>query len=202
MLSNHTPPEFNPTPDFNQAETVQLWQQYLAQAEQLCKPLSPRQQNDILTEIKAHILEGFFSETGDEVEKLQSTLARLGNPKDFVPLWVEERLISESAPFTPWRNLSQLLMINQSRGVVQFLLSLLVALGYLISMIFLLTAVFKFVYPENIGFFTNPDGMPIMGYVEGAGFTEHLGYWLVPINLTLGISLQLLLNSLVRRLYT
>ena len=71
--------------------------------------------------------------------------------------------------------------------------------GYLLSFYLFMAAVLKLIYPQYVGFYLTESGWPFISYVDAAGFTEILGYWLIPIGLAAAITLQWCLNMLLRR---
>lgn len=188
---------------FTQREAQTTWTEYMRNVEGLCGSLGERQKADILAELKAHLLESYIQlDEGDESTRLSAAIAKLGEPEDFVPLWVEERLLEGAQPGTSTRNLYYLLRSNALKGVQQFAFSLIVGFGYMMTFYFFIMAVMKFFFPENVGLYLTPSGIPFLGYVDADEFREVLGHWLIPIGLATAISLQLLLNYLVRRWVT
>lgn len=188
---------------FTQSEAQTIWSEYMRRVEGLCGSLDKRQKADILAELKAHLLESYIQlDDGDEKSRLSEAIAKLGQPEDFVPLWVEERLLEGAQPGSSTRNLYFLLRSNAVRGVQQFAFSLFVGFGYMMTFYFFIMSVMKVFFPENVGLHLSPSGIPFIGYVDADEFRELLGYWLIPIGLTTAISLQFLLNYLVRRWVT
>jgi hypothetical protein len=187
-------------PTFTQKQAQAIWSQYMRRVEGLCGLLDKRQTEDILAELKAHLLESYIQiADGDELSRISGAIAKLGEPEDFVPLWVEERLLDGAQPGSSTRNLYFLLRSNALRGVQQFAFSLFVGFVYMLSFYFFAMAVLKLFFPENVGLYMSPAGLPFLGYVDADEFSEVLGYWLTPIGLATAISLQFLLNRLVRR---
>lgn len=188
------------SPTFMQKSAQQVWANYMGQVESLCGSLDKRQKVDILTELKAHLLESYIKfDGGDEESRISAAIAKLGQPQEFVPLWVEERLLDGAQPGTSTRNLYYLLKSNALKGVRQFAFSMIVGLGYLLSFYFFLVAILKLFFPENIGLYVTPAGIPILGYVDVDEFREVMGNWLTPVGLVSAIVLQFLLTHLVRR---
>ena len=188
------------SPIFTQTQAQTLWSGYMHQVEGLCGSLDRRQKADILAELKAHLLESYVQlDNGDEETRLSAAIEKLGQPKDFVPLWVEERLLDGAQPGSTTRNLYHLLRRDALKGVQQFAFSILVGLGYLFSFYFFIMAVLKVFYPANVGLYLSPTGIPFLGYVDAYEFREVLGYWLIPIGLVTAVSLQFFLNGLVKR---
>jgi uncharacterized membrane protein len=185
---------------FTQKEAQATWSEYMRKVAGLCGSLDKRQKADILAELKAHLLESYIQlADGDEENRISVAIAKLGDPEDFVPLWVEERLLDGAQPGSTTRNLYFLLRRNALKGVQQFAFSILVGFGYMVSFLFFIMAVMKIFFPVNVGLHLSPTGIPFLGYVDANEFREVLGYWLIPIGLLTAISLQLLLNGLVKR---
>lgn len=187
-------------PPFTQKEAQMLWSAYMHQVGGLCGSLDRRQQADILAELKAHLLESYIQiDSGDEASRISAAIAKLGQPEDFVPLWVEERLLDGAQPGSTTRNLYFLLRRNALKGVQQFAFSISVGFGYMLSFYFFIMAVMKVFFPVNVGLYLSPNGIPFLGYVDADEFREVMGYWLIPIGLLAAVSLQLVLNGLVKR---
>lgn len=188
----------NPTFTENQAQ--EIWTDYLQQVEGLCGLLDKRQKADIQMELKAHLLESYIQmDTGDEVSRISAAIAKLGQPRTFIPLWVEERLLDGAQPGSSTRNLFFLLRSNAVKGMKQFAFSTVVGFGYLLSFYFFIMSVMKVFFPDHVGLYLSSSGIPFLGYVDAEGFTELLGYWLIPVGLGTAAFLQFLLNRLIRR---
>jgi uncharacterized membrane protein len=187
-------------PTFTQVQAQTVWTNYISKVEGLCGALEHRQKADILAEIKAHLLESYIRlDVGDEESRISAAIAKLGQPEDFVPLWVEERLLEAVQPGSTTRNLYFLLRSNALKGVQQFLFSMIAGFGYLLSFYFFIMAALKIFFPENIGLYLSPSGIPFLGYVDADEFTEVLGYWLIPIGLISAIFLHYVITQMVRQ---
>ena len=172
----------------------------MRQVESLCGSLDRRQKADIQLELKAHLLESYIQlDSGDEVERIKAAIAKLGQPGEFIPLWVEERLLDGAQPGSSTRNLFFLLRSNAAKGVKQFAFSMTVGFGYLLSFYFLIVSVMKVFFPDHVGLYLSSTGIPILGYVDSEDFVELLGMWLIPVCLGTAIFLQFLSNRLIRR---
>jgi len=187
-------------PTFTQEQAQSIWSEYMRKVEGLCGSLDNRQTADILAELKAHLLESYIQlDGGDEATRISAAIAKLGQPEDFVPLWVEERLLEGAQPGASTRNLYFLLRSNAVKGVQQFAFSMMIGFGYLLSFYFFIGAAMKIFYPQNVGLYLSPNGIPFLGYVDADEFTELMGYWLIPVGLATAILLQFFLNKLLRR---
>jgi hypothetical protein len=173
---------------FKDQVAQQIWNDYLSQVEHLCVMLNQRQTADIQMELRAHLLESYTQlSSGSEAERIQSAIKKLGQPSEFIPLWVEERLLEGTMPGSGTRNLVNLFKINALKGVKQFVFSMLIGLGYLLAFYFFLSAVLKIFFPEYIGVYLSSSNILFIGYVDSEGFTELLGYWLIPIGLGVAV---------------
>ena len=187
-------------PVFTQTPAQTLWESYLRQVNDLCGLLDMRQKADIQMELKAHLLESYIQlEEGDELTRLQTAIARLGQPEEFVPSWVEERLLEGSQPGSVARNLLHLLRVNAFKSIRQFILSMLIGFGYLIAFYMFLVVIMKLIFPDHVGLYVSDTGWLVIGYVDSIHFKELLGFWLIPLGLAGSILLSWLLNNLLRR---
>jgi hypothetical protein len=185
---------------FKDQVAQQIWTDYLSQVEHLCGMLNQRQTADIQMELRTHLLESYTQlSSGSEAERIQSAINKLGQPSEFIPLWVEERLLEGAMPGSGTRNLLNLFKMNASKGIKQFVFSMLIGFGYLLAFYFFLAAVLKIFFPEYIGAYLSSSNIPFIGYVDAEGYTELLGYWLIPVGLGVAVSLQMFLNKLLTR---
>ena len=185
---------------FKDQVAQQIWTDYLSQVELLCVMLNQRQTADIQMELRTHLLESYTQLSGgSEAERIQSAINKLGQPSEFIPLWVEERLLEGTMPGSGTRNLLNLFKINALKGVKQFIFSMLIGFGYLLAFYFFLSAVLKIFFPEYIGVYLSSSNILFIGYVDAEGFTELLGYWLIPVGLGVAVSLQMFLNKILTR---
>lgn len=185
---------------FTDEQAQQIWSEYLTDVDSLCGLLNKRQKADILMELRAHLLESYIQlNMEDEVSGIQSAIEKLGQPEEFIPLWVEERLLDGSQPGSSVNNLLKLIRVNATKGLKQFIVSMSLGFGHLLSFYFFIMSIMKLIYPENIGLYVSENGIPFIGYVDAVGFQELLGNAFVPIVLTMTAILQLLLNHWMRR---
>src|SRR6185369_3845092 len=142
--------------------------------------LPPEEINDILREIRGHILERAES-TGDLTnEKLVSILKALGKPEDIGPLYQAEAMVARArSSFSPaliLRTVVRWAMVSLA-GFGTFIVGL---LGYSAGLAFLICALLKPIFPSQIGAWSDGTNFSI-GTINSAHATEVLGWWLIPV---------------------
>jgi len=179
---------------FRESGSKTLWLDYQSRVEQLARRLAKPQRRDMLMEIRAHLLESMLNTEGSELERLQQAIERLGNPEDFIPFWVEERLVQAADPSLMVHSRWQLLRMDAARGMAGLLKSMAFGFGYMLVFYSFIMFFLKLVFPENIGLFILTNGVPFVGYADINGQTEMLGWWFLPVSLGFGLAVFWLLN--------
>jgi hypothetical protein len=187
---------------FNEAEARVKWDQFFFRVTTICRPLSENHRQEIVFEIKDHLYESFKHQPGNsEVQKLESAIEKFGIPEDIVrPMVADHQLETAGRTMNP-RSVFLGLFFNMSRGVRAVLTSLLFGIGYLVSLIFLLVAIGKPFNPDGIGLFALSGGGYALGLYDQqpAGATELLGYWIIPLGISVAVAGYWVLTRLVSR---
>ncbi|MDJ0751387.1 MAG: hypothetical protein QNJ11_18020 [Woeseiaceae bacterium] len=173
-------------PSFEMPETAQLWEDYVSRVDALTRPLALPQRRDIMLEIHAHLLESMLDKRGDETHRLREAQQSLGDPDEFIPGWVQDRLEENADASLVLHSRWQLMRLNAARGIRGLLKSVIHGFGHMLVFYSFLMALLKPFYPDNIGVFTSPSGWPIVGFVDAGDFQEHFGWWFVPAALLFG----------------
>ena len=135
--------------------------------------------NDILREIRGHILER--AETAGEMtdESLQRILRELGQPEDIGPLYQTEAMVARArSSFSPSLIFSTTLRWAM-RSFVGFVVFLAGLLGYGTALGFLICAILKPFMPEQVGMWVGSDGFTIGTITAHGARHELLGWWLI-----------------------
>lgn len=185
------------TPTFTSTHSRETWDKYQDRVEKLAGALAAPQRRDMLLEIRAHLLESMLRGEGDESQRLEQAIAQLGRPEEFVPGWVEERLSQAADPALMMRSRWQLLRLDATRGLLGLLRSIALGFGYMLVFYSFVMFILKILFPENVGLFVLPNGVPLVGYADAEGISELLGWWFLPISLLLGVVLFWWLNRRV-----
>ena len=141
--------------------------------------------NDILREIRSHILER--AESGGELtnEKLVRILRELGQPEEIGPLYqVEANVARARSSFSPWLILRATMRwgMNSLVGFAVFVCGL---LGYGLALGLILSACLKPFDPEHVGAWLSDSGFTI-GTMQHPTHPDLLGWWIIPVGLIVG----------------
>jgi hypothetical protein len=166
---------------------------YLAALRRQLRDLMEEDMNDIVEEIRAHILDK--TTAGEDPAQVDQTLAALGAPRDLAARYCTEEMIRRAEAH---RSATQKARIA-GRWTVSILAGLVVvivsAVGYFVGGVLLTAGVVKVMWPKGTGLWEtmNTDGtMMSLGLSGGSGNTppanahDVLGWWLLPIGFILG----------------
>jgi uncharacterized membrane protein len=187
-------------------ESTQLMEYYLGRLGRAAARFSPAEREEIVAEIRSHILER--SQVGGVVEpgRVRETLEALGTPEEIASQYVTNALFERAAgsrsPWVMFRATLHWAMLG-ARGFGIFMIAI---TGYVAAGAFFVCAVLKPFFPENIGLWYLPSArLFAMGY-RGATESptpELLGHWLPPVAMVLGLLTIIwtthLLRALIRR---
>ncbi|MGZ4810732.1 MAG: HAAS signaling domain-containing protein [Thermoanaerobaculia bacterium] len=170
---------------------------YLMHLRRSLGELPPEEINDILREIRGHILERAESSGELTNEKLVSILKALGKPEDIGPLYQAEAMVARArSSFSPaliLRTVVRWAMVSLA-GFVTFLVGL---CGYSTGLAFLICALLKPIFPAQIGAWSNGHNFSI-GTISGTNSTELMGWWLIPVCLLASATLLVLTTRFMR----
>lgn len=167
---------------------------YLQSLHTALAPLPPDQADDIVKEMRSHILESL--ETGND---LDAVFDRLGRPHDLAAQYLAENLVQRARRTrSPWLVLHTVARwATLSIGGVFALAGLLI--GYALAACLAICVLTKPIHPDTVGLWRFTDGNDVsfslhLGLGAGAGTpppnaTELLGWWIIPLGLTLGVAL-------------
>ena len=169
---------------------------YLAQLRTALKGMTVSEREDIVEEIHMHIRERL----SDPATTLDGVLAGLGPAHELAQQYRTGLLVQRAR-----LSISPLVILRAAlrwatTGVVGFMVFVIALVGYAAGVGFLLLALIKPFFPANTGFWVGPDQFSF-SFRMGATMTnpaspvhEVLGWWLIPVCLTIG-SLSLVLTT-------
>ena len=174
---------------------------YLMNLRRCLRELPAEDVNDILREIRSHILDRAEAEGELTDERIVEILKALGKPEDIGPLYESEAQIQRArASFSPSLIL-RTTMRWAMRSIIGFAVFLAGITGYSMAAGFLLCAILKPFMPEQVGMWIHPNGLFTFGMVDAVpGNHEVLGWWLIPVGIVLSALCLILTTRVLRTL--
>lgn len=176
-------------------ESQKVIEQYLAALRRHLRELMDEDAQDIVEEIRAHILDK--TSGGGEPEAVSATLAALGTPEELASRYRTDELLARAqrsrSPALLFRSLLRWATLSLV-GLIVFVVSV---AAYCAGGVLVLLAGLKVLYPRTTGIWRLPGPN---NYGAGFGNTGNpppgahdiLGWWLVPVLSGLGLGLMAL----------
>ena len=167
------------------SEAMRSLETYLDDLRGRLSALDPGEVREIVEELTSHVRESTPGGARPEGPEVAAVLDRLGSPQALAELYLADRSVLRTSrsrsPFRLLRALARTARLSVT-GALAFL-GLLV--GYGLSSIFALAAVFKPFAPASVGLFRpDPDTLSLnLGSGAPPAGEELLGPWIVPIGL-------------------
>jgi len=173
------------------AESQKTIDVYLAALRKQLRELMDEDANDIVEEIRTHILD---KTSGDAAtDTVSSTLAALGTPEELASRYRTDDLLKRAQSGRSFvltvRSLLRWATLSFA-GLVVFLVSL---VGYCLGGGLVMLVAFKLIWPRNTGLWkdSGPGDHWMLSFSFSSGEPPHhgqelLGWWLLPICLILG----------------
>ena len=178
---------------------------YLFVLERSLKLALPRAvAEDAAREIESHLRERIaaVSAGADERAALETILAELGPPLRVAQAYSTERTIDEAVVTGAVGPILRAMWQVAVSSVFGFLAALGLIVGYLIGVAFLVIAIMKPIFPNNVGFWVvnGPGSMPTsLGIQFPAEGVPAGGNWVILIGLVCGLGLLVLSHRGARR---
>ena len=196
------------TAPFEDTEAAKMWDSYFAEFDHLSAPLAD-EGRELRTELERHVLDSMAAPTNDDATgstglRLEEAFKRLGDPIEYLrPLLTDQYISDATHSYNPVV-IGKGLFHSILEGGSQFIKASLFAVAYLFIAVFVVIALSKPFWPDQVGLFRDPDGIISVGILaDTAGTQELLGWWAIPAALLLaGLIYYLLtraLKSLARR---
>ena len=166
---------------------------YLAALRRQLRDLMEEDMNDIVEEIRTHILDK--TAPGDDPGQVEQTLAALGAPRDLAARYCTEEMMRRAEAHrssTQKARIAGRWTFSILAGVVVLVVS---AAGYSFGGLLVIAGIAKVMWPKGTGLWetVNTDGTQTLGLSGGSGNVppannahDILGWWLLPIGLILG----------------
>ncbi len=169
---------------------------YITQLRKSLAGFNVREREEIVEEIRAHILDR-VAESGLTLEE---TLARLGPAEELAADYRSGALVRRARhSLSPWTILraSFRWALTGVQGLAVFLT---VLVGYTTGAAFVLCGILKPLFPEQIGFWMGPDAFGFGFRADRPDAPELLGPWFTQVAIGLGLLFFIVTTLVVRRL--
>jgi hypothetical protein len=165
---------------------------YLKRLRSALRALPGEQADDIVREIRSHLVESVTRDGGADSELVTEAIARLGDPATLANAYVMDQLALRAEETRSPILLLRLVGAWATRSCAGVVALLLAVLGYSIALVGLGCALLKPFTPERIGLWIErvpPDDWSIqLGRVSGPPANAHevLGWYIIPLGLIVG----------------
>ncbi len=177
---------------------------YLNRLRHALGALSSEEIEEIVREIRGHIVERAESTDLLNEDALNCILSALGNPEDIASLYQSRAMVARARAST-----SPLLILTTTvRWAGMSLAGLMACLfgvfGYVMGVGFLVTAILKMLHPDRVGLWVGPHmwdlsmGALTTAELDQAHAHELLGWWLIPFGLIVGPLILVITTLLLR----
>jgi hypothetical protein len=156
---------------------------------------------DAVREVESHIRERVAESNGmpNEREALEGILARLGSPSTVARAYSLELIMDEAAIGGRTVAVLRSLFHGATTGFAGFVTAWLLFTGYAAGAGFVLTALLKPIFPNNVGLWMH-EGISLGAeFPAPPGVTPLGGYWIIPISLSIGLFILIVTQRLARR---
>ena len=167
--------------------------------------LSPEIAADAVREVESHIRDA-VAEAGDvpdERAALEVILQRLGSPMRVAQAYSLELVMDEAAATGRLTAVLRSLFHAATTGAMGFFAAFGLFVGYAMGAAFIVVAIMKVIFPNNVGFWMTPNGILVTSGVNfpavRGGLEFHTSYWIIPGALLTGLVLLVLTHRLARR---
>ena len=162
--------------------------------------------SDAVREVETHIRERVIESDGtpNERDALERILAQLGTPANVARAYSMELMMEEAAVGGRVLAIIRSLFHMATTGALGFFGALAAFIGYAIGGSFVILAMLKPIFPNNVGIWTTPDGWMRWGglFPAPAGAGPGGGYAIIPIFLVIGLALLVVTHRAARRWIT
>lgn len=174
---------------------------YFAQVDRALAPLSRAEADAVRQELETHILDAMAGTPAGEADA-KAALEQLGEPEDFLPQLVADRLrMRAGRTFGPGDVLAAIgrTAVTGLRGLVT---AIVMSFGYLVATVLIILGVMKFTTSQDVGVFRLSTGQLFIGADDNVDGVDLTGGWFAPLAIVAGLLLYLLLTWAYGRVKT
>jgi hypothetical protein len=153
---------------------------YLARLSTALSAVGPAERDEIVREIRAHILDSVSSGT-DAAAAVDRVLRLLGGPEELADRYTTERLLTRAGrSFSPW-----LLLRTSWRwaklGIAGTITFFVAFIGYAMALALTIAVFLKPFMPSRLGMWLGPKTLNVGVPDHPEAMRELLGHWFVPV---------------------
>ena len=162
---------------------------YFAKVDRAVAALPRPEADELKKELEQHALDAFA-----EVGNAQTALAQLGEPDEFLPDLVTDRLRARAGrTFSP-AHVAVARVRSAGGGIAGVALSTLVGIGYAVAALAMLMGIARLFDGEGAGVYRLSDGRLFIGLGETLGGVDIMGFWFSPLAIAIGALLYFALT--------
>jgi len=182
-----------------------LLEEYLERIRKILKPLTAEEKEEIVLEIKGHILESLtlIKEEKDEVKNLKAVLEKLGDPEDYAPGFVTDYILEKGVKEKSIGLIFQGLLRWGFSTITGFVSVIFFFVLYLLSFCLVMVGILKPFFPKDIGLFVKGESFEGLGYIKNVSsdpqIKEVLGYAFIPMAIISGILIFFVATRLLKK---
>jgi uncharacterized membrane protein len=171
-----------------------MWNRYLERVERMLHHVTPAERKDILLELSSHLHESATSQPGTtEAERLSLAIEKLGAPEVFLKPIIAMLLATSASRSYVMAALAASFRVT----AVKFLGTVILALGYSVSVLLSVMAVLKLFIPDRVGLFREGDNYVLGILHDPSGMFDILGYAFIPVSIAVALLMYLALTWLL-----
>lgn len=162
---------------------------YFAKVDRALAALPRAEAEDVKRELEQHALDA-----AGEAGGAQAALAQLGDPDEFLPDLVADKLRARAArTFSPL-DVARAVGRSAGAGLAGLALSTLMGVGYLMAGFAILLGLMRLFDPASAGIYRLADGRLFIGAGDTLGGTDISGIWFSPVAIAAGALLYIVLT--------
>jgi hypothetical protein len=184
------------TTDLESSGKVEI---YLGELRKNLRCLKREEIDEIVQELRSHIVEKATTQSGLTPSTVNSVLARLGDPRELAGRYLADNLLGKpQVRRSPFRMIT-ILFRWASLTLAGTLIFFSAIAGYFIGASLVLCGLLKAIHPHTAGVWTSHDASGDLAVSVRLGFgsapvgaKEVLGWWIIPVGILVGTGLVIL----------
>lgn len=186
---------------FKDPAARRAWRHFRLRAEMMLGSVSPKVRRELIDELAMHVRDIVeHSPEGDEAERVNAALARVGDPLDFLTPLVGEAVLRQPHQNVGASQAWRVIFVTAANGSALAASAVWIAVMALFAAMMLLVSLGSLVRPENIGLFLIGADDYQLRLLGGVGGTPVFAPWLGLMMLCAGLFIGRLALHASRRL--